>query len=270
MPARSAWTRPAAAWLVATAAFVAGGCHLDVSSRAEARDQWKRHYTLAAGGTLEIRNTVGVIQVEQGADNGIDVTADRIVRAFNDEAAKDGLARFQIQEDVKPDRIVIDSSTQGQTLMINQQRSVEYHVRVPSWVNLTLHTTNGELQAVGDHFTGEFRATSTNGRVRARGLEGNAVIETTNGTVDVEVNRLGDRGISCETTNGMVTLVVPPAVSARLSARVTNGEISTSGLNLAIAEQSRHRLDGTLNGGGPPIKIETTNGGVRIRAKASS
>jgi hypothetical protein len=243
------------------------GCHVDLSNRAEARDQWQRHYTLSPGGTLEIRNTSGTIHIEQGTDSGIDVTATRLVRAFNDEAAKDALAKFEIQETVAPDRVAIDSSNRGAGLMINLQRQVEYHVRIPDWVNLRLDTTNGAIELSGDHLTGAVKAESTNGHVRAKGLEGNVSVETTNGTITLDVNKLGADGISCDTTNGAVSVTVPASARARVSARVTNGRITHEGLELAVAEQSRHRLDGTLNGGGPGIKIETTNGSIQLRGK---
>ena len=32
-------------------------------------------------------------------------------------------------------------------------------------------------------------------------------------------------------------------------------------------DQSRRRLDATINGGGPTIRVETTNGGIRVRGK---
>lgn len=267
MPATSLRARSSVAALIAAAGVTFGACHVDLSNRAEARDQWQRHYTLSQGGTLEIRNTSGAIRIEGGADAGIDVTATRIVRAYNDEAAKDALAKFEIQEAVAPDRIAIDSSNRGAGLMINLQRQVEYHVRIPEWVNVKLNTTNGDVELSAEHLTGSFRAESTNGRIRARGLEGTATVETTNGSISLDVNKLGADGISCDTTNGGVTITVPAAIKARLSARVTNGAISTPGLELAVAEQSRHRLDGTLNGGGPIIKIETTNGGIQIKAR---
>jgi hypothetical protein len=60
---------------------------------------------------------------------------------------------------------------------------------------------------------------------------------------------------------------VPASIKARLSARVSNGAITTEGLTVAVAEQSRRRLDGTLGGGGPLIRLETTNGAVQIRGK---
>ena len=48
---------------------------------------------------------------------------------------------------------------------------------------------------------------------------------------------------------------------------VTNGGISTNGLDLAISEHSRRRLEGTTNGGGTPIRLSTTNGGISVNGR---
>lgn len=251
---------------VVLATAVLGACHLDISNRAEARDQWQRHYTLAQGGTFEIRNTNGLIHIEPGTGDAIDVSADRIVRGPDDAAAKEGLAQLEIQETASPTGVTLDSTNRNAGLnLINLSRRVDYHVKVPEWANIKLNSTNGEIEITGPRLTGTFRATSTNGQISATGLENSASVETTNGSVTLRVSKLGEDGISCETTNGRIALTVPSAVKARLSARVSNGGIKTDGLDVAVSEQSRRRLDGTIGGGGPLIRLQTTNGAVEIR-----
>ena len=50
----------------------------------------------------------------------------------------------------------------------------------------------------------------------------------------------------------------------------TNGGINVSSLeNLDVSEKSRRRFEGTLNGGGTPIELQTTNGGIRVRQRDS-
>jgi len=248
-------------------ALVLSACNLHLSTQAEARDQWQRHYTLAAGGTLEVLNTNGVIEIDSTAGNAVDITADRVIQAATDQAAKDALAGFEIKETIQPDHIALDSSNRGgMNLVVNMTRRVDYHIRAPYSANVKLSTTNGDIQLAGPHVFGTLRAQSTNGRIRATGLENSASATTTNGTVTLDVVKLGEDGISCETTNGMISLTLPPGVNARLSARVTNGAITQEGFNLAVSEQSRRRLDGTIGSGGPPIRLETTNGAIQIRA----
>jgi hypothetical protein len=48
---------------------------------------------------------------------------------------------------------------------------------------------------------------------------------------------------------------------------VTNGAISTSDLNLSATEQSRRRVEGAIGGGGPAIRLETTNGLITVRGR---
>ena len=55
-----------------------------------------------------------------------------------------------------------------------------------------------------------------------------------------------------------------PGMPATISASVTNGGISADGLSIETTESSRRRLEGRLNGGGPQVRLEGTNGGIRI------
>jgi hypothetical protein len=262
------WPPLAAAAVIALAAAASGACNLDISNRAEARDQWQRHYTLAQGGTFEIRNTNGLIHIEPGPGDAIEVTADRLVKAPDDAAAKEALARLEIQETVSPAAVALDSTSRVTNLgTISLSRRVDYHVKVPEWANVTLRSTNGAIEIAGARWTGTVRASTTNGDISATGLENNVGAETTNGRITLEVSRLGEDGVACETTNGPISVTVPRSISARLSLRVTNGGITADGLNVDVSEKSRRRLDGTIGGGGPLIKLETTNGPVTIRGK---
>lgn len=40
-----------------------------------------------------------------------------------------------------------------------------------------------------------------------------------------------------------------------------------TGLTLEGGESTRRRVEGKLNGGGPLVEVETTNGGVRVAAR---
>jgi hypothetical protein len=64
-----------------------------------------------------------------------------------------------------------------------------------------------------------------------------------------------------------VNLTLPNSSKAQLNVRVTNGAISSENLTLQTTESSRRRLSGTLNGGGPEVRVETTNGSVNLRGK---
>ena len=135
---------------------------------------------------------------------------------------------------------------------------------MPASGSLTLVTTNGEMDV--DGVGGVFTATSTNGRIKASGLQSAAKVETTNGEVILDVAKVGG-GVSCETTNGLIEVSIPRDAKADLSARVTNGAIDFGNLDLAVKEKSPRRYDASVGGGGPEIRLETTNGAITVRGR---
>ena len=218
-----------------------------------------------AGGEFEIRNTNGKVHIQATDGETIEVTADRIVRASSDEAAKAELERLTIEESTTPKRVSLDATNKGLGFVFNLSRRVDFTVKVPRGTRVTLSQTNGEVEVTG--VTGLFKAESTNGRITASGLEEGAEVTTTNGAIRLEFAKLGAGGIRSETTNGTITVELPRDAAARISARVTNGGISTSDLPLTISEQSRRRLEATLGTGGPSVKLETTNGAISINGR---
>ena len=254
---------PAAA--AVTLAWIAGGCGLSISDRAEARDEWARQYEIAAGGTVEIRNPNGTIGVRAGDGAGVDVRAIRIARAGTEEAAAAALKEFTIGESIAPDRLVIDAGGEGFGISIGLSRQAQFDVTIPTGVHVVLRSTNGNVTAAG--LTGRLDATSTNGTVTATDVSGPVQAGTTNGAVRLELTAVAEGGVSCETTNGAVSVTLPRTANAEITARVSNGAIRTEGLDLDITHQSRRQLDATLGAGGPRIRLETTNGAIRLQGR---
>ncbi|HUL73643.1 MAG TPA: DUF4097 family beta strand repeat-containing protein [Vicinamibacterales bacterium] len=252
--------------MAASLLVFAGACGLQFALGAEARDQWKKSYTLKEGGAFEIRNTNGRIEIRTGDGNTVDVVADRVVHAATDEAAKDALRRLEIAETVSPDRVALDATGRGMGLQINISKHVDFVVHLPRWAAVKLVSTNGDID-VAD-VGGSFDVETTNGRIKGTGLMNSTTVSSTNGAITLDFAKLGEAGISCETTNGAIQVTIPRDSKARLSARVSNGTIQTSDLDLSASEQSRRRLEASIGGGGgPSIKLETTNGLIQLKGK---
>lgn len=254
----------AAALLVLTAGINLTACNLQIDNQAEARSEWKKTYTLAKGGTFEIRNTNGLIEVSPSEGDQVSVTAERIAKAGTDEAAKDAADKIEIRETVSADTVVLDAKM-SLTGMFGGSRQVKFHVKAPRGTTLRLSNTNGAIEVTD--MTGAMQLDTTNGAVKGVGISGVTRAETTNGAVSLDFASVPDGGVSAETTNGGVVITIPRDAKARINARVSNGGISADGLEMTIAEQSRRRLDATINGGGAELRLETTNGGIKIRGK---
>lgn len=256
--------RFAAGLLVLAAGVNLAACNLHIDNQAEAKSEWKKTYTLAKSGTFEIRNTNGLIEVSPGDGDQIVVTAERIAKAATDQAAQDAAEKIEIRETVSADNVILDSKV-TMTGMFGGNREVRFHVRAPRGTTLRLSNTNGEIQVTD--MTGDLTLDTTNGAVKAVGISGVTHASTTNGGVSLDFDSLPAAGISAETTNGAVVVTIPKDSKARINARVSNGGIAADGLALSVSEQSRRRLDATVNGGGSELRLETTNGGIRIRGK---
>lgn len=251
------------ALLVMAMAAGLAGCELGVLSYGEeATSQWDKTYSIAAGGSVEVDNVNGKIDVSEVDGNSVEVRAERVGKGATEAAATRALERIEIVEDVTSNRIRLETRTPPGGWLSGGQSEVRYDLRVPAGIEVKVNTTNGTVRLTG--VTGDARASTTNGSITARRASGGLELSTTNGAIDVEAVRVGTGGINLETVNGSIELRLPESARATISAQCVNGRIKASDLSLERAEQSSRRLDGELNGGGPPVRLQTVNGGISI------
>lgn len=141
---------------------------------------------------------------------------------------------------------------------------VSFRVSAPAASDVSARTVNGGVSVSG--MRGRIEARTTNGGVRLNDLAGDVSARTTNGgiTVDLTGSAWDGAGLEARTTNGGVTLRIPDGYSARLEASTTNGGVN-SDVPLTVRGRIDRRIEATLGGGGAPIRVSTTNGGIRIQ-----
>ena len=118
--------------------------------------------------------------------------------------------------------------------------------------------------------TAEFE--TQNGGIHLSDVAGNVRGRTTNGGVHVELSGNSGKGtgLDLQTTNGGVHLSMPETYAARIETGTVNGGFKSdiSALNIERTDNRRSvRFSTDLNGGGAPIRVVTTNGGVKIKAR---
>ena len=254
--------------VVVAAAFALAGCDVVVSSlnaKARAEQPWSRSYALSATGTVEVINGNGRIQVRGGEGTQVEVKATVVARAATDQQAQEYLKQIEIREDVSADHVRLETTAPR---VSGSHAEVQYELVVPEGASVRLNNTNGQIHITG--VNGSVRAETTNGGVKGVDLSGRVEASTTNGGVDLEMLAVAEGGVRAETTNGGVSVRLPADAKANLRASCVNGGISVTGLTLEGGESTRRRVEGRLNGGGPVIEVETTNGGVRVAARQGS
>lgn len=144
---------------------------------------------------------------------------------------------------------------------------VSFQLTVPRNHDLKLNARNGGISISGVDGTMEFD--TINGGISLHDVAGDVRGKTTNGGVNVKLSGTNWRGNGLDvlTTNGGVNLTLPAGYAANVETGTVNGGYKTDFPALSVERNERWKavkVNAPINGGGAPIKVITTNGGVTI------
>jgi hypothetical protein len=215
----------------------------------------------APGGPIRVdAGENGAVAIEGWTGSGVEIHARVEARALTEAEAR-GLA----------DAVGVATSGNITATGPENDRDASWHVSflvyVPSSADLEVSTNNGPLSVRG--VTSRMTLETGNGPLALRDVGGDVHARAQNGPLSVSLT--GDAwqgaGLDAETRNGPVTLSVPEGFNAQLETGTQNGPFS-SDIPLTVTLQGRLRrgpIALTLGGGGPPVRVVTTNGPMVIR-----
>jgi hypothetical protein len=221
-----------------------------------------REANVSAGGTLTVdgRQNGGI------AVKGEDRT-DILIRACVQAWGSDENAARALANEVH----INTSGTVRADGPIENGWSVSYQILAPRNTNVNLTG----ITITGIDATAQFE--TMNGGVFLSEDAGNFSGNTTNGGVFVKLSGQSWRGggLDVITTNGGVNVQMPQNYAAHVETGTVNGGFSSDIAGLQPQRDDdrndnsgyrprKTKISADINGGGPPIKIVTTNGGVRI------
>ena len=258
-------------------AVLAAGCDVKVNDKGEvdleivegrAGDVVTRTYTLPKDGQLEVFNGLGPLEAFPAAGNDVEVIVTREIRARSDEAAQQILKDLQLEEDVTPTMVKVQSRRTEGMRGFRQNVRLDYRVNVPAGLNVSLKSENGVMRL--ENIRGRITASATNGAINGRGLTGPLEASIVNGSLMVDLASVsGD--VKLSSVNGAIRLFLPADANATLEARAVNGGIVVQdGLTLKTTVSERLHVSGTLNNGGPKIDLQSTNGPIRLAAASAN
>lgn len=123
-----------------------------------------------------------------------------------------------------------------------------------------LHTSGGSIKVT--HCTCELEVNTSGGGIHLEDIDGKVTAKTSGGGITAQVR--SNRGISLKTSGGGITLLLPANVRASIDALGGRAKSSIPLTSTEIAADNR--LQGEINGGGEPIFLRTSGGGIRIAA----
>lgn len=245
---------------LAAAVFTIGAAWA-IPSFAISKD-FDQKYPLAPGGTFELQNVNGTVEVQGWDRDVVEVHAVKIAKHRESD-----LERVSIEVDAKRDAVSVATHYPPDE---GVEVSVEYTIHVPRGARIEhLGTVNGSLRVASVDNIEELHA--VNGNIDVFEGNGSLRARTTNGNVHLELGQVREKdGVTAETTNGSVILAVPLDTHADLEARCMNGGFSSE-LPVRMESTLRPReMHGKIGNGGAPIHLRTVNGGIRLNVLRST
>jgi hypothetical protein len=222
-----------------------------------------REFTVPSSGATVAVDAApnGGIRVEGQARADIHVLACVSATATTVEQARAIARRVEVAA------TAVRVSAEGpQNLGRRENWHVSYRLAVPNRTSLSLTSNNGGISL--SDVDGEIDFRTVNGGVTLTRLAGTVRGRTSNGgvVVDLEGATWQGTGLEVETENGGVRMSIPANYSARLESGTVNGQMH---IDFPVTVQGRlgRSIETQLGGGGPLIKVRTSNGGVNIRRK---
>ncbi len=265
--------------LTLTAALVVATCPLAAQPQSgddahwlqECRDHngWREHARYCEIRVDHVTNTRGPINVDARENGGVEFiggSASDIV--VHELIETEGSSEADAKDLAAQVHVVID----GGRIHANgppEQRhwhswTVNYRVEVPHQIDATAESINGPLEA--SEIVGNLDLRTENGPIDLSAVGGTVHARTQNGPLEVRLTgaRWNGQGLDAETENGPVELSIPSNYAAHLETGTVNGPMS---IDFPITVQGRinvKRLSMDIGGGGPTVRVVTTNGPVTV------
>ena len=228
---------------------------------AKVTEKFTETLPLSANGALRLENVNGDVDIEAWDKNEVSIEAEKSART------EEYLKKIEIRIDAKPDRIAIETVVPKNVRkwFENAQYSVRYRLRVPAGISLEkIDVVNSDLNVTG--VRGRVNLDTVNGSIDAKGLRADGEFDTVNGGIRATYDSLeGVKKIDLDTVNGSATIFLPANSSGSIVADSVNGSISCD-FPIKLEKSSRSYLRGKIGAGeGPSIRLDSVNGGLKIR-----
>lgn len=259
----------------------------------------ERTYNVNPGGSLTVNSDIGNVDVQTTAQNRVEIVFTKKAKRGIDSMVQAALADFEVTVDATRSGVSIRGEFQRGRNYWQRQLSrldIRFLVTVPRRYNVDLYTTSGNITTnsltgeVQGHTSagnihvddiigpvqtqtsaGNLRFSGVKGPLSGRSSAGNITITNCQGSVDAKTSAGNVRAKMItqprhqwilQTSAGNITGTLNSNVAVDIDARTSIGSLST---DFAVrGNVTRSRLHGTINGGGPLLKMRTSAGNIRL------
>ena len=254
-------------------------------------------YPATALRNLSLENRNGRIHLQAWDRREIQLKVTKRVKGWRHEENKGILKEIKVERIHEGETLTIRTVWPKHWSWSGRSPAVRYEIKLPRRMNVETTSSNGRVYASG--LEGKQRYSTTNGRIQVQGGKGSLEAETVNGAIEIDgasgvleaqtkngsiriqnirgrlqaktkngrvrasFSASPDGEVALNTKNGSVRLTLPSQTHADVVARTANGSIATD-FPLTVQGEIGKKLEGQLGEGGPPIRLSTVNGSIRI------
>jgi len=133
--------------------------------------------------------------------------------------------------------------------------------------NLDLANIKGDIKATtsgghvgGSNVTGELQARTSGGNIDFDNMNGSLAASTSGGNIHVTINP--SKFVDLSNSGGNITLELPKDKGMDLN--ISGDQVHSTTMSNFKGDVDKHRISGSLNGGGVPVKVDGNGGSVNL------
>ncbi|XOV77406.1 MAG: DUF4097 domain-containing protein [Aestuariibacter sp.] len=231
----------------------------------------EKEFTVANGGTLDLRTDVGALDIRTHDKETIEMEVD--IRGERED-------EFEVTYKVSGDDLDVVGELENRRKWGNGLR-VHFFLTVPENYDLELQTSGGSISisdlqgdidaktsggsiSIGD-VRGDVELHTSGGSISTENIYGEIDAHTSGGSVTVRFAEQIKKNASLSTSGGSITAYLPADIKVDLNASTSGGQVrSDFDVNGRIKKNS---IKGEINGGGPELSLRTSGGSVKVKRR---
>ena len=247
----------------------------------------EKTFTVQPGGNFKASTQGGDITIKTADVNEVRISAKQVIRASTDKEADEILQNLTLTFVQNGNDVVAEAKYEKGRVGLHFGNwppvSVSFTVTVPHNFNLNLNTSGGDI--VLTEGTARAKLGTSGGNIQIERAGGPTEVSTSGG--DITINSVAQL-ISATTSGGNVKATLTEAIKQdtllstsggdvrirvvkgagfQLDASTSGGDVNAEGLTLTIDKGGvgKSRLVGSVNGGGPRLKLRSSGGDITIK-----
>ena len=259
----------------------------------------EKTFKAESGQSLWLDTEFGKVTVRGDGGREVVVTVIKGIDDVDEDEAEEAFERFDLDFDQSSDGVTVEGEYDGDRSWGRRKRlQVAFEISVPRTFDVEvktaggsvtaedlrgetdLHTAGGSIRSVDidgpltaqtaggsikvENIGGPAELHTAGGSITARDVEGSVEAETSGGSITAELMKAPDGPMNLETSAGSITLRLTEDTSIDIDAKASGGRVRTDLDIDREGEESKTRLKGELNGGGPLVTLRTSAGSIKI------